>query len=51
MKGFVKAGTYEIDVGGTRLKATGSLRPPFDPKHKRPQGIYEDHTETVRAAA
>ena len=51
VKGFVKAGTYEIDVGGTRLKATGSLRPPFDPKHKRPQGIYEDHTETVRAAA
>ena len=50
-KGFVKAGTYEIDVGGTRLKATGSLRPPFDPKHKRPQGIYEDHTETVCAAA
>ena len=37
--GFLKrAGSFAVDVGGTRLPAKATLRPPFDPKNKRPQG-------------
>ena len=38
-KGFVRTGTYHIDVGGTLLPATASLRPLVDPK-RRVQGDY-----------
>ena len=41
-KGFVAAGDYEIDCGGTRVKAKASLRAPFDPTHKRIKGDYDD---------
>lgn len=39
-KGFIGAGTYHIDVGGTLLEAKASLRPVFDPKSRRVQGDY-----------
>jgi len=32
---YIKAGSYEILVNGTRHKATASLRPMFDPKSER----------------
>jgi 4-methylaminobutanoate oxidase (formaldehyde-forming) len=41
--GFLKrAGSFAVDVGGTRLPAKATLRPPFDPKNKRPQGDYTE---------
>ena len=33
-KGFVKAGEYHIDAGGTLLDAVASLRPLVDPKRR-----------------
>ena len=38
-KGFVQQGTYHIDVGGTLLEATASLKPLVDAK-PRVQGQY-----------
>ena len=38
-KGFVKAGEYHIDAGGTLLDAVASLKPLVDPK-RRVQGDY-----------
>jgi heterotetrameric sarcosine oxidase gamma subunit len=32
---YVKSGTYEIEVAGTRYPATASLRPMYDPKGER----------------
>jgi 4-methylaminobutanoate oxidase (formaldehyde-forming) len=41
--GFLKrAGSFAVGVGGTRLPAKATLRPPFDPKNKRPQGDYTE---------
>ena len=34
-KGFISGGEYVIDVGGTHVPATASLRPAFDPKGER----------------
>lgn len=31
-KGFVQAGDYELNIAGRLVKATASLRAPFDPK-------------------
>ena len=39
-KGFVKRSEFAIDVGGNELKANGTLRPMFDPKNRRVQGVY-----------
>ena len=39
-KGFVKRSEFCIDVGGNELSARGTLRPMFDPKNRRVQGIY-----------
>jgi 4-methylaminobutanoate oxidase (formaldehyde-forming) len=39
-KGFIGAGSYHIDVGGTLLPATASLRGVFDPKNRRVHGDY-----------
>ncbi len=33
--GFVKSGSYETEVSGTRYPARASLRPMFDPKGER----------------
>ena len=33
-KGFVKAGEYQVDAGGTLLDAVASLRPLIDPKRR-----------------
>ena len=41
-KGFVKKSEFAVDVGGTQLKARGTLRPLFDPKNRRVQGVYSD---------
>ena len=41
LKGFVGAGTYHVDVGGTPLEAKASLRGVFDPKGLRMQGVYD----------
>ena len=38
-KGFVRSGTYHVDVGGTLLEAKATLKPLLNPR-PRTQGIY-----------
>ena len=38
----VRAGEYQVNVGGTLHAATVDLRPPFDPAGDRVKGRYED---------
>jgi 4-methylaminobutanoate oxidase (formaldehyde-forming) len=32
---WVRAGSYQVDIGGVRTGVTVSLRPPFDPAGER----------------
>jgi 4-methylaminobutanoate oxidase (formaldehyde-forming) len=32
---YIRAGSFEIDLAGTRYKATAHLRTPYDPKSER----------------
>ena len=38
---FLRSGDYYLERMGEKYKANIHLRTPFDPKHKRLQGIYE----------
>lgn len=38
---YLKSGDYFLERMGTKYAAKIHLRSPFDPKHKRLQGIYE----------
>jgi len=37
-QGWIDAGTWEVDIAGTRYPATASLRPMYDPKNERVRG-------------
>ena len=43
-KGFLQTGKYHVDVGGTWMQATPTLKPLIDPK-LRVQGVYPDLSE------
>jgi len=40
---MVRAGEYQVNVGGRLYPAAVGLRPPFDPAGDRVKGRYESH--------
>jgi glycine cleavage system aminomethyltransferase T/glycine/D-amino acid oxidase-like deaminating enzyme len=48
---LVRAGEYQVNVGGRLYPAAVSLRPPFDPASDRVRGRYLSRTDPVPAPA